>query len=62
MAQLFKEMPRHYQLKNRIAELNQLWNIRITPTGTIGVQQKLEERLRFCLQYLVGFLFIHESE
>ena len=58
MAQLFKQMPRHYRLKNRIAELNKLWNIRLTPTGTVGVQQKLEERLRFCLQNLVG-VFVH---
>ena len=53
MAQLFKSMPRHYKLKNRIAELNTMWNIGLTPSGTVGVQQKLEERLQFCLQNLV---------
>jgi hypothetical protein len=55
MAQLFKSMPRHYKLKNRISQLNTLWNISLTPDGTVGVQQKLEERLQFCLQNLVWF-------
>ncbi len=55
MAQLCREVPRHYKLKDRIAELNKLWNIRPTPEGTCGVQQSLEERLRHCLEHLVRF-------
>ena len=43
MAQLRKAVPRHYKLKQRIAELNRLWNINPTPEGTCGVQQSLEE-------------------
>lgn len=46
MAQLCREKPQHYKLKNQIAELNKLWNIWPTPEGTCGVQQSLEERLR----------------
>ena len=53
MAQLVRDMPRHYKLKDRIAELNKLWNIRSTPEGTSGVQQSIEERLRYCLERLV---------
>ena len=34
MAQLCKAMPRHYKLKQHIAELNRLWNIKPTPEGT----------------------------
>ena len=49
MAKVCKQMPRHYKLKNRIAELNKLWHIRPTPNGTHGVQQflkRLEVRLK----------------
>ena len=45
MAKVCKEMPRHYKLKERIQELNKLWNIFPTPNGTFGMQQALEERL-----------------
>ncbi len=55
MAQLCREMPRHYKLKDRIAELNKLWDIRPTPEGTCGIQQSLEERLRRCLEHLVRY-------
>ncbi len=54
MAQLFKGMPRHYKLKDRIAELNRLWEIKPTPTGTVGVQQTLESRLGPAIQTLVS--------
>ena len=43
MAKICKEMPRHYLLKRRVAELNKLWNIKPTPNGTCGVQQTLED-------------------
>jgi len=53
MAQLFKEMPRHFKVKDRIKELNKAWNIKPTPEGTCGVQQSLEERLKARLVHLV---------
>lgn len=53
IAQLCKDMARHYKLKQRITELNTRWNTRPTPEGTCGVQQPLEERLHICLQHLV---------
>ena len=53
MAKVCKQMPRHYKLKNRIAELNKLWDIRPTPNGTHGVQQSLKERLEVRLKRLV---------
>ena len=46
MAQACRSMPRHYKLKQRISELNRLWNIHSTPNGVLGVQQSLEDRLR----------------
>ena len=42
MAQLCKNMPRHYKLKERISELNKLWNIHPMPDD-VGVQQSFEE-------------------
>ena len=53
MAQLFKSMPRHHKLKDRIAQLNTLWNIHPMPDGVVGVQQSFGERLQICLQHLV---------
>ena len=56
MASLCREMPRHYRLKDRIAELNSNWNIVPTPEGTVGVQQSLQERLTLCLERLVSHM------
>ena len=53
MAQLCDKMPRHYQLKQRITELNKLWDIYSTPNGTCGVQQSLQKRLESSLEQLV---------
>ena len=53
MAQLFKEMPRHYKIKDRIKELNKAWNIKPTPEGTCGVQQSLEKHLKVHLKHMV---------
>ena len=52
MAKLCKNMPRHYKLKKKIAQLNQLWEIRPTPHGIVGVQQSLEDRLRHRIRHL----------
>ena len=52
MARLCKAMPRHYKLKQRIAELNRQWNFTSTPNGTCGLQQSLEEHLRVRIQHL----------
>ena len=57
LAQLFKEMPRHYKIKDRIKELNKAWNIKPTPDGTCGVQQSLEEHLNTRLQYMVRTIY-----
>lgn len=46
MAKVCKALPRHYKIKQKIAELNQMWDIKPTPPGIIGVQQALEPRLR----------------
>lgn len=46
MARICRNMPRHYLLKQRIAELNKQWNIKPTPNGISGVQQSLQDRLR----------------
>ena len=51
-ARASKQMPRHFRLKRRIAELNSLWKISPTPDGS-GVQQSLEDRLRDRLTSLV---------
>ena len=39
MAKVCKQIPRHYKLTNRIAELSKLWDICPAPNGTHGVQQ-----------------------
>lgn len=43
MARICKILPWHYRLKERISELNKLWNLRPTPNGVCGVQQSLED-------------------
>ena len=55
MAQLCdcETMPRHYQLKQCIAELNKLWDIYPTPNGTCRVQQSLKQQLECCTEQLV---------
>ena len=53
LAQLCKSMPCHYKLKDRIAQLNTLWNILPMPDGIVGVQQSFKEWLQICLQNLV---------
>ena len=47
-------MPRHYRIKQRIAELNSKWSIKPTPENTIGVQQSLQECLTACTERLVS--------
>ena len=49
-------MLRHYKIKERIRELNTLWNIRPTPHGTLGVQQSLQERLKIRMTKLLQIL------
>ena len=46
MACIFKQMPRHYKLQQRITELNSMWNIFPTPNGIIRIQQSLKEKLK----------------
>ena len=38
LAKVCKDMPRHYKLKQKISELNSLWDIKPTPNDTHGVQ------------------------
>ena len=52
MAKVCRAMPRHYKLKQKIAELNPLWDIHPTPAGITGVQQALEPRLRHRIMQL----------
>ena len=52
LAKICRALPRHWRIKERIAELNRLWNIRSTPNGTVRVQQSLEDRLLICLEQL----------
>ena len=55
IAQLCENMPRHYQLKQWIAELNKLCNIYPTPNCTCGVQQSFKTRVTV-LHRTVGML------
>ena len=52
MGRICRSMPRQYCLKQRISELNKLWNIKPTPNGVVGVQQSLEDRLRVRITHL----------
>ena len=56
MSQVCKSLPRSYKLKQRIKELNSIWDIRPTPNGTVGFQQSLEDRLRIRVQHLLKSL------
>ena len=53
MTQNCKSMPRHHKIKDRIGELNKIWDIQPTPYGTCGIQQSIKERFQFCLLNLV---------
>ena len=46
MRKVCKQMPTHYKVKKRIAEINTMWKNRPTPNGTVGMQQSLKVRLR----------------
>ena len=53
LTQVCAQMPRQYKIKDRIAELNKLWNIKPLPNEIEGVQQPLESRLRIRIEHLV---------
>ena len=53
MAQLCKQSPRQYKLKERIKDLNRLWNIKPLPNDIEGVQQSLQEWLKVQIEHLV---------
>ena len=53
MAQLCKQLPRQYKIKERIKDLNRLWNIKPLPNDIEGVQQSLQERLKVRIERLV---------
>ena len=61
LASLCKHMPRHYKLKQKIAQLNSLWNLFPTPDETCGIQQRLGERLQICLEQLVSIDYIIQN-
>ena len=49
-ASICKELPHHYKIKERIAELNKLWNITPTP---YGLQQSFKDRLHIRVRHLI---------
>lgn len=54
MASLCHEMPRHYRLKRKIAELNAQWNIHVTPAWSATIigehlQQFAERLVSWCM-------------
>ena len=53
LSQVCKSLPHSYKLKQKIKELNSLWDIRPTPHGIIGYQQSLEEHLHTRVQQLL---------
>ena len=52
-ASICKGLPRHHKIKERIAELNRFWNIKLTLYGTIGLQQSLKDRLHIRVRHLI---------
>ena len=40
-------------MKKKVKELNEMWNIRLTPNGTFGVQQSLKEHLILRMEHLM---------
>ena len=53
MAQLCKQLPRQYKIKEQIKDLNKLWNIKPLPNDIEGVQQSLEDRLKVRIEHLL---------
>lgn len=53
MAKVCRSMPCHYKIRERIRELNQLWDIQPTPNGTCGVQQSLKDHLLLSVRNLL---------
>ena len=47
-----KSLPRSWKLKDRVKEMNNKWNIRLTPSGN-GVQQSISDRLLVELKALI---------
>ena len=54
LAKVCAQVPRQYQLRQRISELNTLWNIQPTPNNTKGVQQKLKDCLPLRIRHLLA--------
>ena len=54
MRKVCKQMPTHYKVKKRIAEINTMWKNRPTPNGTVGMQQSL--KVRVCM-YMVQLFY-----
>ena len=51
-----KSLPRSWKLKDRVKEMNNKWNIRLTPSGN-GVQQSISNRLLVRLKHLSSKAF-----
>lgn len=48
-----KELPRSWKVQERIRALNKKWNLTETPGNMVGVQQKIDERLKIRMEWLV---------
>ena len=54
LSQVCKGMPRHYKLKDRICELNKLWNIKPTPMVLVVYNSPLQKGCNFiCMAWYV---------
>ena len=53
MVKACKELPREHRLQKKINDLNQRWSIEPMSNDIVGVQQRLEPRLRERVQRLV---------
>ena len=53
LSMLFPILPRTCQVKQRVKELNDQWEIFPTPEGSIGVQQSLKKQLTERVEHLL---------
>ena len=54
LSMLCSELPRSCQVQKRIRELNEKWNLKKTPGDADGVQQKIADRLRLRLEWIIN--------
>ena len=54
LSMIFRDLPRSSQIKGKVKDLNERWQIKPTPNGTIGVQQPLKPLLSQKIEHCIS--------